>query len=240
MHEYIVTTQQVEYRQEGEQMPLHHAVLALLTQRPNHGYELKARFEETIGPQWGGLNIGHLYQILDRLVRDGYVSRSQVAQSDRPDKNLYTLTPAGDTELRAWATTSWVRTGGFRDELFLKLLGAVALGPESLAALIESQRQTYLSELAGLARQRRAHAEEPLVALLIDAAIAHTKADLGLLDSAAHHLGPLVAQGAAPLPRQSPGPDSSPQSGVERSQVQAGAAGGGGPDPAGGSLTESA
>ena len=99
-------------------MPLHHAVLALLTRRPNHGYELKARFEEAVGPQWGGLNIGHLYQILERLVRDGYVSRSQVTQTDRPDKNLYTLTEAGDAELRSWATTAWVRVGGFRDELF--------------------------------------------------------------------------------------------------------------------------
>ncbi|MFJ6708866.1 MULTISPECIES: PadR family transcriptional regulator [unclassified Streptomyces] len=178
-------------------MPIHHAVLALLTQRPNHGYELKARFEEAIGPQWGGLNIGHLYQILERLVRDGYVSRSQVTQTDRPDKNLYTLTEAGEAELRTWATTAWVRVGGFRDELFLKLLGASALGAQALTMLIESQRQTYLSELAGLAQQRRAHAAEPLVAVLIDAAIAHTKADLGVLDSAARHLGPLAtAQGA--------------------------------------------
>ncbi|MEV7073151.1 helix-turn-helix transcriptional regulator [Streptomyces sp. NPDC091972] len=184
-------------------MPLHHAVLALLTRRPNHGYELKARFEEAVGPQWGGLNIGHLYQILERLVRDGYVSRSQVAQTDRPDKNLYTLTEAGEAELRSWATTPWVRVGGFRDELFLKLLGAVALGPQALAALIESQRQTYLSELAGLAQQRRAHADEPLVAVLIDAAIAHTKADLGLLDSAAQRLGPLATAQGAQAPERS-------------------------------------
>ncbi|MEE1670699.1 helix-turn-helix transcriptional regulator [Streptomyces sp. WAC07094] len=186
-------------------MPLHHAVLALLNRRPNHGYELKARFEEAIGPQWGGLNIGHLYQVLERLVRDGYVSRSQVTQTDRPDKNLYTLTEAGEAELREWATTAWVRTGGFRDELFLKLLGAVALGPQALTALIESQRQTYLSELAGLAQQRRAHADEPLVAILIDAAIAHTKADLGLLDSAAQHLGPLATAHGAQTGRQAQG-----------------------------------
>ncbi|MFS4091154.1 PadR family transcriptional regulator [Streptomyces sp. AF1A] len=186
-------------------MPLHHAVLALLTQRPSHGYELKARFEEAIGPQWGGLNIGHLYQILERLVRDGYVSRAQVTQADRPDKNLYTLTDAGRTELDTWATTAWVRVGGFRDELFLKLFGAVALGPQALTTLLEAQRQTYLSELAGLAQQRRAHAAEPLVAVLIDAAIAHTKADLALLDSAAQHLAPLAeAHGAQASQRSQP------------------------------------
>ncbi|MEU1532044.1 PadR family transcriptional regulator [Streptomyces fagopyri] len=195
-------------------MPLHHAVLALLTERPSHGYELKVQFEETIGPQWGGLNIGHLYQILERLVRDGYVTRSQVTQADRPDKNLYTLTPAGSAELETWATTAWVRTGGFRDEIFLKLLGAVALGTEALVTLIETQRQTYLSELAGLARQRRAHAGEPLVALLIDAALAHTKADLGLLDSAERHLSPLAAAQSARKPRQPPAPDHLQDGGV--------------------------
>ncbi|MDX3074934.1 PadR family transcriptional regulator [Streptomyces sp. MI02-7b] len=173
-------------------MPLHHAVLALLSEGPSHGYELKGRFEQAIGPQWGGLNIGHLYQILDRLVRDGYVTRSQVAQSDRPDKTRYHLTPTGQGELRTWATTAWTRTGGFRDELFLKLFGAASVGPEALDALVAAQRQTYLSELAGLTRQRRNHADDPLVALLIDAAIAHTKADLELIDNAVGRLAALA------------------------------------------------
>ncbi|WP_055588246.1 PadR family transcriptional regulator [Peterkaempfera griseoplana] len=173
-------------------MPLHHAVLALLSDGPSHGYELKGRFEAAIGPQWGGLNIGHLYQILDRLVRDGFVTRSHVTQSDRPDKTRYTLTPNGQGELRSWATTAWTRTGGFRDELFLKLLGAASIGPEELETLVAAQRQTYLSELAGLTRLRRGHADDPLVALLIDAAIAHTKADLELVDSATGRLAPLT------------------------------------------------
>ncbi|MEU5593004.1 PadR family transcriptional regulator [Streptomyces sp. NPDC020298] len=180
-------------------MPLHHAVLALLTEGPDHGYELKARFEEAIGPQWGGLNIGHLYQILDRLVRDGYVTRSHVTQSDRPDKTRYTLTPAGQEELREWATSAWVRTGGFRDELFLKLFGASALGPEALDTLVSTQRQKYVSELAGLTRLRRSHLDDPLVALLIDAAIAHTKADLEIVDSAAARLAPVAERAARAL-----------------------------------------
>jgi DNA-binding PadR family transcriptional regulator len=169
-------------------MPLHHAVLALLADGPSHGYELKGRFEEAIGPQWGGLNIGHLYQILDRLVRDGYVTRAHVTQSDRPDKTHYTLAPAGREELVGWATSPWVRTSGFRDELFLKLFGAARLGPEALATLVAAQRQTYLAELGGLTRLRREHAGDPMVALLIDAAVAHTKADLEIVDSAESRL----------------------------------------------------
>ncbi|WP_330350898.1 PadR family transcriptional regulator [Streptomyces sp. NBC_00582] len=165
-------------------------MLALLTEGESHGYELKGRFEEAIDPQWGGLNIGHLYQILDRLVRDGFVTRSQVAQADRPDKTLYRLTAAGQEEVRQWATSAWVRTGGFRDELFLKLFGASALGAEALDAFVTAQRQTYLSELAGLTRLRRTHTGDPLVSLLLDAAIGHTKADLELVEGAAERLRP--------------------------------------------------
>jgi DNA-binding PadR family transcriptional regulator len=177
-------------------MPLHHAVLALLVEGPSHGYELKSRFEAAVGPQWGGLNVGHLYQILDRLERDGFVTKSHVAQSDRPDKTRYTLTPPGLEELEGWATSAWVRTSGFRDELFLKLFGAARLG--RLGEFVAAQRQTYVSELGGLTRQRRRHAGDPLVALLIDAAIAHTKADLELLDSATVRLAGVAAEALAP------------------------------------------
>jgi DNA-binding PadR family transcriptional regulator len=178
-------------------VPLHHAVLALLVDGPSHGYELKGRFEEAIGPQWGGLNIGHLYQILDRMVRDGYVTRSLVPQTGRPDKTRYTLSPEGRRELQGWATSAWVRTSGFRDEMFLKLFGAARLGPQTLAAFVAAQRQTYLSELGGLTRQRREHSADPMVALLIDTAIAHTKADLELLDSAPQRLAAAAGSAAA-------------------------------------------
>ncbi|GAA0947550.1 PadR family transcriptional regulator [Nonomuraea longicatena] len=178
-------------------MPLSHAVLALLADGPSHGYELKTRFEAAIGPQWGGLNIGHLYQILDRLVRDGFVVRSHVTQSDRPDKTLYQLTPDGTEELTGWATVPHVRAGGFRDELFLKLLAATRLGRDALDAFTAAQRQAYLSDLAGLAALRRQSEPDPLVALLMDAAVAHIKADLQVVESAERRLAALAAQAPA-------------------------------------------
>src|SRR5439155_5280283 len=135
-------------------MPIHHAVLGLLAEGPSYGYELKARFEEAIGPQWGELNIGHLYQILDRLMRDGYVSRRAVPQADRPDKLVYRLTKAGRQELEAWLAQPHVRQSGYRDDFFLKLLVATRLGPERLIEVIEGQRQAYLAELRGLQELR--------------------------------------------------------------------------------------
>ncbi len=172
-------------------MPTHPAVLGILAGGPSHGYELKSTFEEAIGPQWGGLNIGHLYQVLERLVRDGLVTRRAVPQRDRPDRVDYRLTAAGRRELDGWLAQPSVRQGGYRDELFLKIFAAARLGPDRLRHTIGSQRQAYLSELAALGKLRSQHREEPLIALLIEAAILHTEANVRVLDAAeerAEHL----------------------------------------------------
>ena len=178
-------------------MPIHHAVLALLARNPSHGYELKAAFEEAIGPQWGELNIGHLYQVLDRLVRDGLVTRRTVPQSNRPDRIDYRLTDAGRAELDRWLETPFVRSGGYRDDFFLKLLAASRLGKDELERVLRVQREAYINELAALGEIRQRHKEEPLVALLVEAACAHTAANLRIVDQAEEIAEALVRAGGA-------------------------------------------
>jgi DNA-binding PadR family transcriptional regulator len=165
-------------------MPIQHAVLALLAQGDSYGYELRVQFKESVGPQWGELNIGHLYQVLDRLVRDGLVTRRAVTQSERPDKQMYRLTKSGRIELEHWLKAPYVRQGGYRDDFFLKLFSASRLGADALALTLRVQRQAYLNELASLAELRRAHRDEPVVALLIEAAILHTEANLRVVELA--------------------------------------------------------
>ena len=177
-------------------MPIHHAVLALLSDGPSYGYELKSQFEQAIGPQWGGLNIGHLYQILDRLERDGSLTRSYLTKSKGPDRTLYTLTPEGRHELDHWVGQPCVRAG-YRDELFLKLFAASRLDAHALGRLVAAQRSACFSEIGALTRLRAQHADEPLVCLLIDAAIAHANADLQVIESASSRLGAI-----APASRQ--------------------------------------
>jgi DNA-binding PadR family transcriptional regulator len=176
-------------------MPIHHAVLALLAGQTSHGYELKAAFEEAIGPQWGELNIGHLYQVLDRLVRDGLVTRRAVPQSNRPDRIDYRLTDAGRAELERWLETPFVRSGGYRDDFFLKLLAASRLGRSALDQVLRVQREAYINELATLGEVRQRHENEPLVSLLIEAASLHTAANLRVVEQAEAAAAELV-QGA--------------------------------------------
>jgi DNA-binding PadR family transcriptional regulator len=48
------------------------AVLGLLAEQPRHGYDLKKRLSETLGPLWG-ISFGSLYPALRRLERSGAI-----------------------------------------------------------------------------------------------------------------------------------------------------------------------
>jgi DNA-binding PadR family transcriptional regulator len=182
-------------------MPIHHAVLALLDDGPSYGYELKASFEEAVGPQWGPLNIGHLYQILARLDRDGLVVRTPAQapagrarpstgsaaspgpQPARPERVVYEITAAGRAELQDWLGRPAERAGGFRDDLFLKILAAErSPHADALARLLSTQRAHLLGELRDLAELRRQRGDQRIVRLLVVAAELQVRAQLQFVD----------------------------------------------------------
>jgi DNA-binding PadR family transcriptional regulator len=174
-------------------MPLHHAVLALLAAKPAHGYELKGSFEQAVGDQWGGLNIGHLYQILDRLARDGLIDSERQPQQVKPDRLVHRITPAGRAELDRWLAEPSVRTRGYRDDFFLKVMAAAQAGdPAMLTEVLRRQRAHLLRELRSLADAKAAAAGIPVVSLLVAAAELHARADLGVVDAAERDLSPDV------------------------------------------------
>jgi len=43
-----------------------------------------------------------LYQILDRLSRDGLIDSERQPQQVKPDRGIHRLTPAGPAELERW------------------------------------------------------------------------------------------------------------------------------------------
>jgi DNA-binding PadR family transcriptional regulator len=177
-------------------MPIHHAVLALLSDGPSYGYELKGEFEAAVGPQWGELNIGHLYQVLDRLERDGLAAKRPVPQADRPDKLVYRITAAGRREMEEWLQTPH-RRAGYRDDFFLKLVAAARLGREPLQRLLRLQREAYLGELATLSRLRGGEVADEVVALLLEAARLETEAALRVVELALEREDLLLASARA-------------------------------------------
>jgi DNA-binding PadR family transcriptional regulator len=189
-------------------MPIQHAVLALLAAGPSHGYQLKGDFEQAIGPQWGALNIGHLYQILDRLLRDGLVAAERHPQPVKPDRVVYAITPAGTAELDRWLAEPATRAGGFRDDLFLKLTAAARSGSAgTVRTVVTNQRGAFLRELRNLDALRR-EATDPMVRQLLAAAARHVTADLAFLDDVETELLADHGETLAALVRRAPTTDA--------------------------------
>lgn len=163
-------------------MPLSHAVLALLGDGPAHGYALKANFDAAVGPEWGALNIGHLYQVLDRLRRDGLVHSAVVPQRTRPDRTVYEITETGRQELARWLAAPTPRQSGHRDDHVLKIMAAARAGADAIRSVTSRQRSYLYGELRTLRELRREHAGDPLLRVLLDSAAGHIEADLRLAD----------------------------------------------------------
>ena len=164
-------------------MAIQHAVLALLADGPSHGYELRAEFERAIGPQWGTLNVGQLYQVLARLAADGLITSEREPQATRPDRMVHSLTGRGREALSEWLDEPTVRQHGYRDDFFLKLMAVARTGdPEAARGLLGRQRDYLMGELRNLRQLSRVPNHDPISALLIEAARLHLQADLALLD----------------------------------------------------------
>jgi DNA-binding PadR family transcriptional regulator len=166
-----------------------HAVLALLADRPAHGYEIKRGLEERFGSVVAPLNAGQVYTTLQRLQRDELVADDAVAQSGRPDKRVYRLTDAGRQALEEWLGVPSAPTR-LRDDFFMKLVFAQSLGLADPAALIARQREAYLRSLGELERVLADGGADGTTALVVEGAALHLEADLKWLDRCEEVLGP--------------------------------------------------
>ncbi|MCW2796471.1 PadR family transcriptional regulator [Nocardioides sp.] len=103
-------------------MALEHALLVALSEQPASGLDLAKRFGRSIGFFWQATH-QQIYKVLARMDADGWVTITEVAQTGKPDKKVYDVTPAGRQVLTAWLAAP-TETQGLRSELAVKLRGA--------------------------------------------------------------------------------------------------------------------
>src|SRR5256714_2194752 len=99
-------------------MSVRHALLALLSEGPKYGLQLRQEFEARTGEVWP-LNVGQVYTTLQRLERDGLVASD--GDDDGPQKG-YRITGDGRVELLDWLQSPPAETQPPRDELLIKVL----------------------------------------------------------------------------------------------------------------------
>lgn len=186
-------------------MPVRHAILGLLHQKPRHGYDLRAAFEAMVGgPSVWELKPAQVYTTLSRLERDGLIEPRQPERIGGPDRIVYRITEAGRHVLAQWFSAG-VHGDHVRDHFFVKLMVALATPESDPRDVLRLQRLTLYRDLHALTA-KRAHVDCDLDlarALLLDKAVMHLEADLRWLDMIEARLAEIERQPIPqPLPRR--------------------------------------
>ena len=186
-------------------MSVRHALLALLSEGPKYGLQLREEFEARTGEVWP-LNVGQVYTTLQRLERDGLVE-SDGAADDGPQKG-FKITADGEAELAGWLRTPPDLASPPRDELVMKILVAVRVPRIDVREVIQSHRRYLVELMQQWTRIKEAEADSDLsLALVVDSELFRLDAVIRWLDAADGRLKraaadpPQPAPAALPLPR---------------------------------------
>jgi DNA-binding PadR family transcriptional regulator len=197
-------------------MSVRHALLALLSEGPKYGLQLRLEFEAKTGEVWP-LNIGQVYTTLQRLERDGMVE-SDDAETVGPQKG-FRITPAGHDELLGWLRTPPDADTPPRDELVIKVLVALSVPGVDVAELLQAHRRHLVETMQRYTRLKENAADDDVhLALVADAEIFRLEAVVRWLDSADVRLKTMI-MGGSPMPT----PVAAPAPAVRKSRRSLGA-----------------
>lgn len=126
-------------------MSVRHAMLALLSEGPKYGLQLREEFEARTGEVWP-LNVGQVYTTLQRLERDGLIASDDSDSVADSTQKAYRITEDGSRELGTWLRTPPDLSSPPRDELVMKILVSLRVPGTDARDVIQAHRR-YLVEL---------------------------------------------------------------------------------------------
>ncbi len=158
-------------------------VLAMLAKEPSHGYQLRSRLQQALGPLGDAMNAGQIYVTLSRLEKAGLVTCEQAAGlPDRPDRKVYAQTAEGQQRVADWiGDVGWPGPG--LTEFHLKLIAAAGARLADPLAIIDAQRSELLRRLRDAQRAAMAEPDRSEAALLLEGIVLRLQADLRWLEA---------------------------------------------------------
>ncbi|HUQ57599.1 PadR family transcriptional regulator [Lentzea sp.] len=132
--------------------PLALAVLALLSERPMHPYEMARTMRERHQEEVIKLNYGSLYTVVESLARHELITASATRKAgNRPERTVYSVTGSGTAELRDWLR-DLIAVPAREYPRFEAGVSMVGLLPPAEALVAVEQRRAAVDEqLAALA-----------------------------------------------------------------------------------------
>lgn len=131
-------------------MSLKHAILSLLVESDRSGYDLMKNFESSVAFYWSASH-QQIYKALANMHKDDLVSLSITEQSGKPDKKIYSLTLAGQQELKEWAVLP-VKKSPAKNQLLIKLMIARLVGVEPILEQLNIEIQNVYKKIAAYSK----------------------------------------------------------------------------------------
>jgi DNA-binding PadR family transcriptional regulator len=183
-------------------MSVPHALLALLSEGPKYGLQLREEFQARTGEVWP-LNVGQVYTTLQRLERDGLVE-SDDGNDEGPQK-WFQITAGGKEELAGWLRTPPDLASPPRDELVMKVLVAVRVPGTDVHEVIQAHRRYLVELMQQWTRIKDEEGESDLgLALVVDAELFRLDAVVRWLDAAEGRLRRAAVEPPQPAPASLP------------------------------------
>ncbi|MGH9441417.1 MAG: PadR family transcriptional regulator [Thermoanaerobaculia bacterium] len=132
-------------------MSLEHVLLALLSDEPASGYDLKKRVDRELDPLWRA-ELSQIYPSLARLRRAGFAEMKVLGPGLGPASRRYRVTSRGRRELERWWKEP-LRPPDLRDESLLRVLAAEAAGGRAFAEALRAYDRALSDEMARLRKK---------------------------------------------------------------------------------------
>jgi DNA-binding PadR family transcriptional regulator len=157
-------------------------ILAMLAKEPSHGYQIRARLRDALGPLGEDMNDGQVYVTLTRLEKAGLLAVERAPEKgERSDRKVYALTADGQRRVADWiAEVSWPRPD--LAEFHLKLVASAAAGLADPIGIIDTQRRELLRRLRDAQRAALSERDRSVAGLLLEGIVLRLQADLRWLE----------------------------------------------------------
>ncbi|HEX8727356.1 MAG TPA: PadR family transcriptional regulator [Ktedonobacterales bacterium] len=138
---------------------LHYIILGLLGAHPMSGYDIKRAFDRSLATYWNAGN-SQIYTTLKTLSARRLVSSEVIQQEGRPNRRVYSLTPAGRAALDAWLAEP-VPSRFTKDEFLTRLFFCGQTSDAIALRHLEEHEEALHAQLADMERALRDYGDRP-------------------------------------------------------------------------------
>lgn len=127
-------------------MSLKYALLGFLNYQSCSGYDLKQLMDVSTSNFWHAKQ-SQIYTTLKKMEKDGLILSHVQSQESHPDRRVYQIVEAGQTDLREWLAQPLMMIEPRKETLLLKLFFSAQLSPQEILTELRVQRKLHQVDL---------------------------------------------------------------------------------------------